>query len=144
MASKSPRSITFQPKLVMKCLVDFRGLFKTFNFFFKEGDGQADVSNYFENYTEKVAGSAEILTNSFRGFPLKGCEFQLPEGKIGAIFREKQSLTSENSDRPLKFAGTFKNFTYWNYDINPSDNDALRKTISALSVMEAVHQKVLD
>lgn len=114
--------------------------------YYLDGDGQADVSNYFENYTEDVAssGSTKILTNSFRGFPLKGCEFELPKGKVGAIYREKQSLTSENSERPLKFAGTFKNFTYWNYDINPSENDALRKTISALSVMEAVHQKVID
>uniref|UniRef100_A0A336LYF9 CSON008015 protein n=1 Tax=Culicoides sonorensis TaxID=179676 RepID=A0A336LYF9_CULSO len=111
-----------------------------------DGDGKADVSNYFDNYTEKLtsSGSTEIFSNAFRGFPLKGCDFKLPEGKIGVIFRESQELIPDNVDRELKFAGTFKNFTYWNYDVNPSDNDALRKTVNALSVMEAVHKKVVD
>ncbi|XP_063700931.1 uncharacterized protein LOC134831198 [Culicoides brevitarsis] len=108
-----------------------------------DGNGKAEVSKYFENYTEHL-GSSEILSNAFRGFPLKGCDFKLPEGKVGVIFRDKDSLKSEDSDRSLKFAGTFNNFTYWNYDTNPSENDALRKTMTALSVMEAVHQPVLD
>lgn len=103
------------------------------------GDGKAEVDAYFEKYTDEEAG---VLTNALRGRPLKGCQFQLPEGKVGVIFRETRKPMSEKTDRVLKYGGEFKEFTYWNYDLNPSENDGIRKTIASLEVLKAVHQKV--
>lgn len=103
------------------------------------GDGKAEVSLYFDNYTTEDAG---VGTNALRGFPLKGCALRLPEGKLGVIFKESRQPMTEKSDRVLKYGGQFKEMTYWNYDLNPSDNDGLRKTFNSLEVLKAVHEKV--
>jgi ribonuclease H2 subunit C len=65
---------------------------------------------------------------------------EVPEKMQGLIFRENEKLQAEESERVLKFAGKFDKFTYWNYDKNPTDNDAYKKSLHFMKVAEAVSQ----
>lgn len=80
----------------------------------------------------------QVLTNSLRGYPLRGIEMKLPENQQGVIFRENEKLQTEDNDRVLKFGGKFNKFIYWNYDRNPSENDAYKKALHFRKVSEAV------
>lgn len=70
-----------------------------------------------------------VLRNSLRGFPLNGCQFKVPESYQGVIFQENHRPLDENDDRTFKVSGTFNEFTYWNYDKNPSENDKLKQAL---------------
>lgn len=70
-----------------------------------------------------------VLKNSLRGFPLNGCKFQVPESHRGIIFQEDQRPLDENAGRTFKVRGIFNEFTYWNYDKQPSDNDKLKQAL---------------
>lgn len=62
----------------------------------------------------------------------------LPDGLQGIILRESEKLSIEGAQRELKFGGKFDKFTYWNYDKNPSENDAYKQALHWLKVSEAV------
>ena len=79
-----------------------------------------------------------VLINSLRGYPLKGVEMKLPENLQGIVFRENEQLKIEEAERELKFGGKFDSFTYWNYDRNPTENDAYKKLTHYLKTSEAV------
>lgn len=79
-----------------------------------------------------------MKTNALRGYPLKGVDVKLPEGLQGIVFHEQEKLQIEGADRELKFGGKFNEFTYWNYDKNPSENDTYKKALHWLAVSEAV------
>lgn len=76
--------------------------------------------------------------NSLRGYPLKGTSVDLPENIQGIVLREEEKLQVDNADRVLKFGGKFSSFTYWNYDKNPSKNDAYQKSLHWIKVSDAV------
>lgn len=73
-----------------------------------------------------------------RGYPLKGVEVKLPVNFQGIVFRENEQLKIEEAERELKFGGKFDSFTYWNYDRNPTENDAYKKLTHYLQTSEAV------
>lgn len=54
------------------------------------------------------------------------------------IFRENEKLQIDDAERLLKFNGKFEKFMYWNYDKNPSENDAFRKAFHYLKLAEDV------
>jgi ribonuclease H2 subunit C len=81
-----------------------------------------------------------VQINSLRGFPLKGIKMNLPENMQGVVLREIEKLQVDGS-RELKFGGKFNKFTYWNYDKNPSENDAYKKAMHWIKVSEAVSSK---
>lgn len=78
-----------------------------------------------------------VQINSLRGYPLKGAEVDLPDNLQGVVLRENEKLQID-ADRELKFGGKFSKFTYWNYDKNPTQNDAYKKALHWLKVSEAV------
>uniref|UniRef100_A0A1B0CN67 Putative ribonuclease h2 non-catalytic subunit n=1 Tax=Lutzomyia longipalpis TaxID=7200 RepID=A0A1B0CN67_LUTLO len=99
--------------------------------------GATKVEKYFENFIKKQNGV--VLTNSLRGYPLVGNEFALPDTHRGLV------LTSSKSDSStMKVSGQFEAFTYWNYDMNPSKNDALTQAMDWLDISEALHGEQED
>lgn len=70
-----------------------------------------------------------VKKNSLRGFPLDGCTFKVPDSHQGIVFQETQRPMEENARRTFKVRGTFDEFTYWNYDKEPSENDQLKQAL---------------
>lgn len=125
-----------------------------------DGNGAIKIDEYFNSYMESDANGRKSLnidkmiiisisnmtgiivveTNTLRGFPLKGTAVKLPNNFQGIVLREEEKLQIESSERDLKFGGKFSEFTYWNYDKNPSENDAYRKALHWMKVAEAVSQ----
>lgn len=73
---------------------------------------------------------------------MNGIEMKVPENMVGVIFRENEKLQIDENDRLIKGSGSFERFTYWNYDKNPSENDAFKKSLHYLGVAEAVSRKI--
>lgn len=69
---------------------------------------------------------------------------KLPENLQGIVFRENEQLKIEEAERELKFGGKFDSFTYWNYDRNPTDNDAYKKLTHYLQTSKAVRRLLKD
>lgn len=77
-----------------------------------------------------------------RGFPLNGCNFKVPESYQGIIFQETQRPLSETDDRTFKVSGIFDEFTYWNYDKVPSDNDKLKQALQWNEFAATIHKPI--
>lgn len=84
-----------------------------------------------------------MLKNSLRGFPLNGCQFKVPSEYRGVVFREDQRPLDENVDRTFKVDGIFDEFTYWNYDKLPSNNDKLKQALDWNTFAQAVSQMMM-
>lgn len=78
------------------------------------------------------------LKNSIRGYPLDGCKFQVPANMQGIVFQELNRPLEENANRTFKVNGVFSEFTYWNYNREPSDNDQLRQALQWSDFANAV------
>ncbi|KAL7022591.1 hypothetical protein ACKWTF_012302 [Chironomus riparius] len=102
-------------------------------------NGVIKIDEYFNNYTIEENG---VSINALRGFPLKGIENKVPENMQGLIFRENEKLQIDDAERLLKLNGKFEKFMYWNYDKNPSENDAFRKAFHYLKLAEELHSEV--
>lgn len=83
-----------------------------------------------------------VLKNSLRGFPLNGCQFNVPETYRGVVFQEDQRPLDENAERTFKAAAVFNEFTYWNYDKQPSENDKLKQALTWNNFAEALHSPI--
>uniref|UniRef100_A0A182IRE6 Uncharacterized protein n=1 Tax=Anopheles atroparvus TaxID=41427 RepID=A0A182IRE6_ANOAO len=106
------------------------------------GDGPANLEKFFTPYTETLPGG--ILQNALRGYPLLGKQTTLPEGYTGVIFQETKKPLSSEDDRTLTFGGAFREFTYWNYDRNPTRNDPYEKALNWLQLAEVLHSDGQD
>lgn len=78
------------------------------------------------------------MQNSLRGYPLRGRSTSVPSGHKGIVFKETQKPLSDTVERTFKVDKIFDRFTYWNYDLNPSENDALHKALDWIQVAKAV------
>lgn len=85
-----------------------------------------------------------VLKNSLRGFPLNGCQFKVPESHRGIVFQEDHRPLDENAERTFKVSGIFNEFTYWNYDKVPSDNDKLKQALGWNEFAKAVRITFID
>lgn len=77
-----------------------------------------------------------------RGFPLNGCQFQVPASHRGLVFQENDRPLDENTERTFKVSGMFDEFTYWNYDKLPSDNDKLKQALVWNDFANAVRDQI--
>ncbi|XP_017079118.1 uncharacterized protein LOC108113127 [Drosophila eugracilis] len=110
-----------------------------------DGDGEANVEQYFNNYTKEATDfGSGILTNALRGYPLMGEQLKVPAGFRGLVLQETSKPISESSDRQLRLTGAFEEFTYWNYDKVPSNGDAFRQAILLVDVAKALSQPVSE
>ncbi|XP_017027603.1 ribonuclease H2 subunit C [Drosophila kikkawai] len=110
-----------------------------------DGDGEANVEEYFNNYTREAAEfGTGVLTNALRGYPLMGERLKVPEGYRGLVLQETDKPLSESSDRQLRLTGVFDEFTYWNYDKVPSNGDAYRQALVMADVAQALSQPISE
>eukprot|EP00041_Stephanoeca_diplocostata_P019301 m.414124 g.414124 ORF g.414124 m.414124 type:complete len:193 (+) comp21267_c0_seq8:150-728(+) len=135
-----------------------------------EASGRASVAEYFEPviqpedigpvqlttpYTElrKVKKEQEVhregsgaakykgnLTAAFRGRRLKGRRIQLPKGYQGVVLRTEGTVHSDDQGRTWRPANKFDNFTYWNMDSVPSNNDPVVQALEWVKIARAVHE----
>lgn len=85
-----------------------------------------------------------VFKNSLRGFPLNGCDFQVPKSHRGIVFQEDQRPLDENAARTFKVSGIFDEFRYWNYDKQPSENDKLKQALVWNGLAKCVSQMQID
>ncbi|XP_043641559.1 uncharacterized protein LOC122612181 [Drosophila teissieri] len=110
-----------------------------------DGDGEANVDDYFNNYTrEATEFGSGILTNALRGYPLMGEKLKVHEGYRGLVLQETEKPISNCSDRQLRLTGVFKDFTYWNYDKVPSNGDPYRQALFLTDVAKALSQPISE
>lgn len=69
------------------------------------------------------------MKNALRGYPLDGCRMKVPDKMQGIVYQEPQQSLDENAKRFFRAKGIFSEFTYWNYDKEPSNNDALKQAL---------------
>ncbi|KAH8402222.1 hypothetical protein KR009_010493 [Drosophila setifemur] len=110
-----------------------------------DGDGEANVEDYFNNYTREATDyGSGILLNALRGYPLIGERLKVPEGFKGLVLQETDKPLSEFADRQLRLTGVFEEFTYWNYDKVPSNGDPYRQALLMADVAEALSQPISE
>ncbi|XP_050296686.1 uncharacterized protein LOC126736392 isoform X2 [Anthonomus grandis grandis] len=83
-----------------------------------QADCDAPVSSYFEPYVRTT--DSDILTASFRGYPLKGKKLDLSEGYVGLVLHESVKPTREKDERKFHVVNKFNQITYWNWDKIPT------------------------
>ncbi|XP_017050003.1 uncharacterized protein LOC108094073 [Drosophila ficusphila] len=110
-----------------------------------DGDGEANVEQYFNNYTrEATEFGSGVVTNALRGYPLVGEQLKVPEGYRGLVLQETEKPISESYDRQLRLTGVFDEFTYWNYDKVPSNSDAYRQALLLVDVTKALSKPISE
>lgn len=75
--------------------------------------------------------SNPMLVASFRGRPLQGQKVSIPVGYKGCIV----SRDKNTKDCPKDF----NDFTYWNWDELPSENDSVIKALRWINIAKAIH-----
>lgn len=86
------------------------------------------------------------MKNALRGYPLDGCKFDVPSHYQGVVFQEIQKPLNEDATRTFKVNGIFSNFTYWNYDKEPSNNDQLRQALiwnDFANIVSTIYEKTI-
>lgn len=102
-------------------------------------DSAADVENYFDKFIEQSAEGSEILHNALRGRFLVGQKMDVPAGYQGMVYVERKRPLNDDTERVFQPKNSFNNFTYWNYDKNPSRNDAFTQALQWLEISEVLH-----
>ncbi|XP_075160525.1 ribonuclease H2 subunit C [Haematobia irritans] len=105
------------------------------------GDGVANVDSYFNVYTRRENG---CLKNCLRGYPLEGEEKSVPSNYKGLVLQETRKPLDEEADRILRVKGTFKNFTYWNYDKIPSAADGYNQALQLLDIAHNLAETISE
>ncbi|XP_031782820.1 ribonuclease H2 subunit C [Nasonia vitripennis] len=100
-------------------------------------DDTANVATYFKPYIKNI--DDEHLKSSFRGYPLQGKIISVPEGYTGVTFYEYKKPDNDDAERNIYATGTFKQFTYWNYDKIPTKNDPFISALDWIDIAEALH-----
>ena len=63
----------------------------------------------------------------------------LPPNWQGVVYVERKRPLNDETDRVLQPKSTFDSFTYWNYDKNPSRNDAFTQALQWLEISSVLH-----
>ncbi|XP_067006959.1 ribonuclease H2 subunit C isoform X2 [Anabrus simplex] len=110
-----------------------------------ESDGDANVSKYFQRYIDKdkeKENSEIVVKASFRGYPLHGQIITLPHNYQGIVLKEMKKPLTEDAERNFHTTHIFRSLTYWNWDLQPSRNDAFISALDWIDVAEALHAPV--
>lgn len=124
----------------LKCV---RKKIKTQSIPFKlHADCDAQVNNYFNNYVK--CGEDSILKTSFRGYPLRGKNIDVPDEYTGLILHESIRPSREKDERKFYVVGEFSEITYWNWDKSPTLNDPFSQALQWIDIAEALHSPILE
>ncbi|XP_055389713.1 uncharacterized protein LOC129618768 [Condylostylus longicornis] len=99
------------------------------------GCGKANMSTHFDPYTEELE---DILSNSLRGYPMKGEKMNLDSRFIGICTRNSMRISDENESKALKAFGSFNSLIYWNYDAIPSKSDPFKQALQMPDILDNV------
>lgn len=108
-------------------------------------DGEASVSSYFDTSVREEGKNSGVqngdtaLSASFRGRSLKGSVINLPAGYTGYVMKEEKRPFTDEEDRVIKATHKFSQFTYWNLETPPSNNDAIVKAMQWINIASALH-----
>ncbi|XP_066256044.1 ribonuclease H2 subunit C [Euwallacea similis] len=105
-------------------------------------DCDAPVSSYFESNVK--TGENNVLSASFRGYPLKGSKIEIPKGYVGFVLHESIKPCREKDERKFYVTNKFQEVTYWNWSKIPSKNDPFLKALDWIDIAEALHRPVFD
>ncbi|XP_015909787.2 ribonuclease H2 subunit C isoform X1 [Parasteatoda tepidariorum] len=104
-------------------------------------NGKCNVANYFTPY---IRVKDEVLSCSMRGHPLLGQKIEVPVGYKGVVVSENKKTAMSEEQRDFKLVGSFKEFTFWNWDKCPSDEDKIVKALQWMDVASAIHKPVSE
>lgn len=76
----------------------------------------------------EINQASPILTASFRGRPLQGMKLKVPAGYRGCLLVDGQCKKE------------FNNFSYWNWDELPNNDDTVVKALSWINISQAIHE----
>ncbi|XP_044735385.1 uncharacterized protein LOC123297694 [Chrysoperla carnea] len=103
-------------------------------------NGKTSIDKHLNNYIMKEEN--DILSTSFRGYPLRGKQIQLGEDITGVVF--ERSLDESNNEVHLHPIKIFKEFKYWNWGKDPNHNDDIQKALEYFEISEALHKPITE
>ncbi|KAJ8959366.1 hypothetical protein NQ318_022052 [Aromia moschata] len=105
-------------------------------------DCDAKVTKYFDDYVK--TNNDGILEGSFRGYPLRGKQINIPEGYVGLVLHESIKPPREKDERKFYVVNHFSEITFWNWNKTPSDNDSIMQALQWIDVADALHSPILE
>lgn len=100
-------------------------------------NGESQVESFFNVNLRSDEGK---LRNSFRGRPLNGQDIELKDC-IGVVFQ----VTPKNEENTeLNPVSRFEKIRYWNWDSEPSKNDAFIKALDYFEIADILSQPVTE
>ncbi|XP_011626605.1 ribonuclease H2 subunit C [Amborella trichopoda] len=110
--------------------------------------GPCPVSHYFKpKRTGVVVDDLRVEEAAFRGRKLLGTTLTIPHGYSGYVLemhngQKEKAPKNEGESNCWKARATFQNFTYWNHDSLPSQDDAFVRCFHWFPVANALHKPV--
>lgn len=105
-----------------------------------EHNGPADINTYFTSFIKDREDKK--LEGSLRGRPLDGEVVQVPKGSELLVLQAGQGdgLGGErNEAKVLRVIKRTNQFSYWNYDRAPSNQDNLQQALQWTELAEVLH-----
>lgn len=73
-----------------------------------------------------------------RGYPLSGCVIDVPKGYTGIVLKETRPTLNSEESRTMRVISQFKQFTYWNWDREPSRGDKYQQAMDWAEIADVV------
>lgn len=105
-------------------------------------DASGKVKEYFDTYVK--ADNDNVLSASFRGYPLKGKCVELPDGYKGLFLHETLRPCTDKEERKFYASKSFDSITYWNWDKVPSKNDLIYQAMDWIDIAEVLHSPIME
>ncbi|KAK8407802.1 hypothetical protein O3P69_002382 [Scylla paramamosain] len=100
--------------------------------------GNAEIDKHFSaSVSEGQEGAG--MDGRLRGHPLNGEKMSVPKGYTGVVLREAQMSVAAEGGQVMKGLALFDNFTYWNWDRQPSRSDKYQQALDWLEVASVIH-----
>ena len=106
-------------------------------------DEQGRGTKHDKSISESDNSKNPVLLASFRGRPLQGRRLQVPAGFLGHVVDKPQAgsgLASASKQQRMK--KHFREFTYWNWDELPNENDTVVKAMNWIHIAKAIHDPI--